>query len=74
MLLKEKNKVFFQLAPNFFYFFLLAKILSSEASMQEQINKATGNARAIELEAEAKRKGLEKVSEALNKHGGLLIN
>ena len=38
--------------------------------MQEQINNASGTARAIELEAEARRKALEKVTEALNKSGG----
>lgn len=41
--------------------------LASEAKMQEQINAAKGLAQAIFVEAEARQKALNAVSEALNK-------
>jgi regulator of protease activity HflC (stomatin/prohibitin superfamily) len=47
-----------------------SRILASEANMQEKINEATGFARAIELQAAARRKGLELVAESLVKDGG----
>ena len=67
-LLRGKNRVLFK---NFSFFQpKLARILASEAIMQEQINSAMGVAKAIELEADARRNALEKITEALNKVGG----
>jgi len=47
-----------------------SRILRSEAHLQEQINSASGVAKAIELEANARRSALNEVSEALSKPGG----
>ena len=46
------------------------KILNSEAAMQEQINSALGEAEAILRKAGATAEGLERVSTALQGHGG----
>jgi regulator of protease activity HflC (stomatin/prohibitin superfamily) len=48
----------------------ISRILRSEAHLQEQINQAQGVAKAIELEAEARRKALDEVSIALKETGG----
>jgi len=47
-----------------------ARILRSEALMQEQINNANGLAQAIELEATARRKALENITQALKEPAG----
>lgn len=47
-----------------------SRILRSEAHLQEQINSASGVAKAIEMEANARRSALDEVSEALSKPGG----
>uniref|UniRef100_A0A7E4VJP7 PHB domain-containing protein n=1 Tax=Panagrellus redivivus TaxID=6233 RepID=A0A7E4VJP7_PANRE len=47
-----------------------SRILASEASMQEKINEAKGQASAIELQGEARRKAIDYVAAALNKQGG----
>ncbi|KAH7728341.1 CRE-STL-1 protein [Aphelenchoides avenae] len=48
-----------------------SRILASEAMMQEKINEAEGFARAIELQAAARQKGLDMVAKSLVKDGGV---
>uniref|UniRef100_A0AC35TIW3 PHB domain-containing protein n=1 Tax=Rhabditophanes sp. KR3021 TaxID=114890 RepID=A0AC35TIW3_9BILA len=47
-----------------------ARILSSEADMQESINQAKGQASAVEMKADAQKKAILQVAEALKSEGG----